>query len=69
MNAQTKRPLASGKRVPCAPCSGTGLEVNGRYDEGRWVPILTGWACSTCKGRRIDLKTDIWEPVALEVAS
>jgi hypothetical protein len=62
MNAQTKRPIASGKRVACGACSGTGLEVNGRYQEGRWIPILTSWACTTCKGS----KKILWSEGLLE---
>ena len=61
-----KRPLASGKRVPCGLCEGTGLEVNDRYDRGRRVIILTSWACPRCWGEKTVLSST---PLAVEVAS
>jgi hypothetical protein len=76
MNVQTKRPIASGKTVPCGLCEGSGLEIRDRYVRGRRVVILTSWACSRCKGRKKVLATQVWfegmqvwEPALLEVAS
>jgi hypothetical protein len=61
-----KRPLMSGKRVPCGLCEGTGMEVNDRYDRGRRVIILTSWACPRCWGEKTVLSS---APLAVEAAS
>lgn len=56
MKRQTKRSILPakkiGKRVPCGPCGGSGVEsTEGRDEYGNSYPIITGHACPRCKGR------------------